>query len=311
MNITEDSDFSEINAAIEGAIDEAGIVPTESEDAQEQDQEADEVIKGDAPEVDEATDEGDPDTNQLDTESDEAKAREKGWRPKEEFAGNPDDWVDAKEFVRRQPLYDRLNTQSKEVKRLQKTLEAVVKYQKDQEAKIREKVIAELESKKREAVKYADETAFDAAEAELKRVQEEKGFELDENTGDEEPPPPAQPEIPTFVTEFAKTNPWFETDQAMTAVMVDRTRSLVASGVTLEKAISQAKEYVKSEFPHKFSNPKKDRPSAVMSGSRAGDAGKGKISESDLTPEQKDVMHFYIRTGTMTKAEFLKSLETV
>lgn len=308
--ITEDADFSEINAAIEGAIDEAGILPTESEDAQEQDQETDEVIAGDAPAVDDTTDEGDPDTNQLDPESDEAKAREKGWRPKEEFAGNPDDWVDAKEFVRRQPLYDRLNTQSKEVKRLQKTLDAVVKYQKEQEAKIREKVIAELESKKREAVKYADETAFDAAEAELKRVQEEKGFELDENTVDEEPPP-AQPQIPTFVQEFAKANPWFEKDEAMTAVMVERTRSLVTSGVTLENAIPQAKEYVKSEFPHKFSNPKKDRPSAVMSGSRAGDAGKGKISESDLTPEQKDVMHFFVKRGDMTKAEFLKTLETV
>ena len=34
----------------------------------------------------------------------ETRALEMGWRPKEEFDGNEEDFIDAKEFVRRKPL---------------------------------------------------------------------------------------------------------------------------------------------------------------------------------------------------------------
>jgi len=44
------------------------------------------------------------------------KARASGWRPKEEFEGDPDEWVDAGEFVRRKPLFDQIHNLKKQAK---------------------------------------------------------------------------------------------------------------------------------------------------------------------------------------------------
>lgn len=38
----------------------------------------------------------------------ENKARTKGWRPLDEWHGEPEDWVDAREFLGREPLFDRI-----------------------------------------------------------------------------------------------------------------------------------------------------------------------------------------------------------
>jgi hypothetical protein len=183
---TVDADLTAIYADIDSAIDEAGEVAPEVEDTPEPDAQPDADAEV-APEVE---------TPVVDADPEVTKARDNGWRPKEEYKGEPGEWVDAAEYNRRQPLYDRLGKQNKELKGLKKTLDAVVKYQKEQESKIREKVIAELEGKKREAVKYADTDAFEAAETELKKLQDEKGLEVEE---EEAPAAPEQPEIPTFV----------------------------------------------------------------------------------------------------------------
>jgi len=45
----------------------------------------------------------------------ETKARAKGWKPLEEYSGEPDEWIPAKEFVGRQPLYDQIHTLKREI----------------------------------------------------------------------------------------------------------------------------------------------------------------------------------------------------
>jgi cytochrome c556 len=54
----------------------------------------------------------------------ETRALEMGWRPKEEFEGSEDDFIDAKEFVRRKPLFEKIEHQSKELKQIKQALEA-------------------------------------------------------------------------------------------------------------------------------------------------------------------------------------------
>lgn len=304
---TDDADLTALYAEVDAAIDEAGVAPQAPEDAQESDaeeiedvQESDQVIE---PENDEPA--AEPTAEDI--------AREKGWRPKEEFTGDPKDWIDAGEFNRRQPLYDRLSTQNKELKSVKKTLDAVVKYQKEQEAKIRQKVIAELEAKKRDAVKYADTEAFDAAEAELKAVNDAPVLDIKEEQPEEVAPTQVPPAAAiSLVDEFAKAHPWFDDssgkrDPDMQAVMLKRSELLVRQGKTLEEAIPLALAHVKTVFPSKFTNPNKNKPSAVMSGTRE-QRPKGKTI-ADLTPEQKDVWRFYKSQNIMSEKDFLKSLE--
>ena len=46
----------------------------------------------------------------------EQKALEMGWRPKEEFEGEEADFIDATEFVRRKPLFEKIDTVGKELR---------------------------------------------------------------------------------------------------------------------------------------------------------------------------------------------------
>lgn len=43
----------------------------------------------------------------------EAKALEMGWRPKEEWDGPEEDFIDAKEYVRRKSLFEKIEHQNK------------------------------------------------------------------------------------------------------------------------------------------------------------------------------------------------------
>src|SRR2546430_1692102 len=47
---------------------------------------------------------------QVASEKYEEKARKLHWAPLEEWRGDPEDWVPAKEFVQRQKLYDRIDS---------------------------------------------------------------------------------------------------------------------------------------------------------------------------------------------------------
>ena len=55
----------------------------------------------------------------------ELRAMEMGWRPKEEYNGDEENFIDAKEFVRRKPLFDKIEHQGKQIKAVTKALEAL------------------------------------------------------------------------------------------------------------------------------------------------------------------------------------------
>jgi hypothetical protein len=289
--------LAEINAAIESAIDSTlEVVDAPIEETIEA---ADELPEGEAPE-------GDPEVSDEPQLSDaEQKAVARGWQPKELFKGDPEEWVDAAEFNRRQPLFEKIGAQSKEVKDLRKKLDAVVKYTAAQEQKIREKVIAEFEAKKREAVKFGDVDAYEAADQELKKVAAEEAPKFDE---EEEAQPAQAQQLPDYVQKFAKENPWFETDIDMQAVMVRRHEMLVINGMGPEQAIGEALKHVKSTFPNKFANPNKSKPPSVMSGNRdARPASTPKRSIANLSHDERLVWHSV--KGMMTEQKFLESLE--
>ena len=52
----------------------------------------------------------------------EQQAREQGWRPKEEYEGDPEKWRPAKEFVERGELFGKIDTLGKELKETKKAL---------------------------------------------------------------------------------------------------------------------------------------------------------------------------------------------
>ena len=62
------------------------------------------------------------------------RALELGWRPQEEWTGPEEEFIDAKEFVRRQPLFEKIEAQSREIRAVKQGLDAL----KTHHAKVKE-----------------------------------------------------------------------------------------------------------------------------------------------------------------------------
>jgi hypothetical protein len=174
---TVDQELKDIYAEIDGAIDETLEVPPDdkAEPEKETEKEAEEENKEAAELSDGLDSDAEEDIKEEDPE--EAKARENGWRPKEEFEGGDDSkWIDAGEFNRRSGLFEKIGSQNKVIKSLNKKLDALIKHNQTIAEKTREKTITEIEVKRREAVEIGDTEAFDAAEKELEQAKEEASY---------------------------------------------------------------------------------------------------------------------------------------
>lgn len=235
----------------------------------------------------------------------EDKARSSGWVSKEEWESSgkdPDQWVDAGEFVRRAPLFQELKEHKRRNKDLEKRLDDVAQYAAKAEEIGRQRALKELDQKRKEAITLGDVEAFEEADNEYQKLQLEKVA----------PPEPAvkkedeQPQYPPEVVEFAKRNErWFDKDVAMTAYAVEQTRRYRMAGDEMSEAMSKAEADVKREFAHKFINPKKDQPSAVAQGS--GEQRPQKHGYSSLNSAQRAV--FATLKNVMTLDEYIDGLK--
>jgi hypothetical protein len=227
------------------------------------------------------------------------KARQGGWRPKEEWDGDPDQWVDAKEFVSRKPLFDKIHALNKALKDKDEKIKTVSEYATKAFQKGQEKAIKELEEQRRQAVESGDLEAFEAADKELQEVRKEQPVA---------PQQPDQPEIPPVIQEFAKRNDkWFEKDKAMTVFMVEQTKEYTAGGLALEAAMEKAEADVKREFAHKFENPNKQKPAAVSTGNT--EARAKSYTYADLNAGQRSVWNAMKKTPGYTFEDYVADLK--
>lgn len=110
----------------------------------------------------------------------ESEAREHRWVPKEEFKGDPAQWVDAETYVRRGEevmpfLKKRVEVQDRKIADLEKTLKRATSLLSTAEKRSYDRAVAELKAKQDEAVEIGDIAAnrrigdeIDALKAEIK-----------------------------------------------------------------------------------------------------------------------------------------------
>ena len=101
----------------------------------------------------------------------EQKAMEMGWRPKDEFHGDEDDFIDAKEFVRRQPLFEKIEAQNKQIKNVTKALETFKQHYTKVEQAAVERALTMLKTQRKEALSDGDGDRFELLDDEIKKVE--------------------------------------------------------------------------------------------------------------------------------------------
>lgn len=173
----------------------------------------------------------------------EDRARAMGWKPQNEYRGDPRRWTDAETFIahgeRELPILrdqnrrmsEKLARTDGEVSALRNTIAEQGKAVRDAMALARradqkgyERGLAELKAKQREAVATGDTEAFDQVQQQIDAAERERQVAaIEPATAPDPTPAPAAVPVPQTdpaTTAFFAENPWFHTDPELGRAMI-------------------------------------------------------------------------------------------
>ena len=230
----------------------------------------------------------------------EEQAREQGWKPKEEFEGDPNKWKPAKEFVERGELFSKIDSMGKELKETRKALKMLQEHHSKVKETEYQNALRELKALQKQHLEEGNTDGYlETTEllTDLKAEQAARAVAAKQQ--------PAQPD-PRF-QEWATENKWYNTDQEMRefADTVGMGYAQRNPGIDPSDVLDYVTIQVKSRFKDKFVNPNRNKPNSVEGASTPA-ANKTSI---ELTEEERKVMNTFIRQGVMTKEEYLAEIK--
>lgn len=265
-----------------------------SEDLQQTTQEVVEQVATEVEQTEQTT------QQQTPVDSYEDQAREQGWRPKEEYDGDPNKWRPAKEFVERGELFGKIDHMGKELKETRKALKML----QDHHSKVKEteynNALTELKALQKKHLEEGNSDGYlEASELLTDLKAEQKAREVvGQNT-------PAQPD-PRFIS-WTQENKWYQTNTEMRE-FADTVGMGYASrnpGIDPEDVLKYVAKEVKTRFKDSFVNPNRSKPSSVE-GASAPAANK---SSFELTDDERRTMNTFVRAGVMSKDEYIAEVK--
>ena len=243
----------------------------------------------------------------------EQTALDQGWVPKEEWvqAGkDPEDWRPAKEFVDRGELYKTIHSTRRDLKQTQAALTALQKHHQFVFEKAHQQALAELKAQKRAAIREENhelaEEIDEKIDATKESFQEEKAALVQAQRAEQGPPPE--------FTAWQQRNSWYVNDTELkdyadVAGLVYFNKN---PGISPQAVLEFVEKDVRRKFPDKFGG-KKAAPNAVH-GVDKSMSGRKKVSadpELELDEMEVEIMNTLVRTGAITKEQYLADLKKV
>lgn len=241
------------------------------------------------------------------------KAQDSGWRPEEKWSGDPDDWVDWKEFNFRGELMGRINEQSgvlhtykgqvEEQKKVIDDLAALQKGIADREFK---KAIRQLRLEKAKAVDDGEGTRVIEIEEEMDELNEKKR----EMETAPEPIPDVDDSVPPEVVAWLSKpdNQWYHKDMFLKSVADGYAKTIKDSNPSMSPAalLAQVDKAMRTELPNRFrSGSQVDGEGDLHQRDRSN--GK-KPTFADLDEVQQACAARFEASGVMTKSEYIEEL---
>lgn len=233
----------------------------------------------------------------------EDKAREMGWKPLEEFDGDHDKWVPAQSFVDRAPLFEKIDSQHKYIKNVEKRAaetERILKELTSHHKKVSEnaykKALADLKASKREALREGDLELAD---------------ELDDRISELRPEPvPEVKEVQTTnpeLDQWLADNPWYTSNMELQAIADGFGKAAIKRGLEPQEALKDMTRKMKELYPEINRNKNKDTAAPLESKDRS--ATSRQPSGWQPTEEQKRFAKSFAQSGVMTEKEYYKQLQ--
>lgn len=238
----------------------------------------------------------DPTPNGSTPDPIEEAARAKGWKADHEG----ETYLTAKEFLAREPLFDKIKHQSKELREMKKTIDSMAThFRAATEAAVQQK-IAEFKSDRRKAIEDGDVELVEQLDVAIQEQQQVKAHV------------PDTPSVAPEISEWTEKNKWFNSDTEMRDFAIAYNEAyLKRNPDDLAKSLQETEKAVKRAFPDKFENPKREQPQAVEGGVSAQSQGR-KYSTDRLSPEQKLAYNQYVKVHKVLEHdEYFKQLEAI
>lgn len=238
----------------------------------------------------------------------EDRAKDMGWRPKEEFKGDESRWVDAETFVKKgeevlpivkanaRKAEEALAKAQAEIAEMKDSFKEFKKYHSQTEQRALAQARKELEREMAEAVEAKDHKAVREIAADMAALS--KDVQTDANGN-----PYQTPDHAKVLNQWRGENPWFGSDRVMTAAANAVADELEQAGVKGAEQLAEVVKRMRAEFPHKFENANRKTPAAVEGSTPTRKAGK---TWADLPPEARQTADKWVKQGLLTKEQYLK-----
>lgn len=242
----------------------------------------------------------------------EQKALKMGWTPKDKFKGDPDNWRPADEFVERGEnmlpiIKAQVKRQDREIADLKDALQKFGEYHTKTEQRAYEKAYNELREQRAKAIAEGDGAAFDRVDDEINTMREQfSAPKIEIKTPDSETDP-------VYVA-WKERNQWVNDPKAEQWAFQYGNYLINAGkaerGFDVFEKITKA---AKTEFPDKFSNPRREAAPSVEGGVPA--ARRGGKSYADIPASDRAACERMAKNGfpdnekaqAQFKAEYTKS----
>lgn len=224
----------------------------------------------------------------------EVKARKMGWTEKENFRGDPEKWRPAEEFVERGEnmlpiIKAQVKRQDREIAELKETLQKFGEYHTKTEQRAYEKALNDLREQRAQAIASGDGAAFDRVDNEINAMRSQfKPPSVEIKHQDSEADP--------VYIEWKSRNTWVNDPRAEQWAF-NYGNYLVNSGkaergIDVFEKISKA---ARTEFPEKFTNPRRDAAPSVEGGVPA--ARRGGKSYADIPASDRAACERMAKNG--------------
>lgn len=252
-------------------------------------------------------------------EAQATKARTLGWKPLEEFKGDPGEWVDAKEFVGRQSLFDKIKSLKDELRSQRQSFDTDMQQIKgyvQQMSKVEyDKAVRQIKQERRAAVEERDVEAVEQFDEQLKQVEQAR-INM--------PDPKAQQtqrmaqEVQEQFTAWKDKNSWYQEDHELRQEADSLGTGYGAKNPNKSPAdvMDYVERTIKKLYPERFGRKpvEEKKAAAVEGGGPSHNVASGRktnantLSESELTADQSKIMNTLIKRGVVTKEQYLAQM---
>ena len=259
----------------------------------------------------------------------EEKAKQKGWKPLSEFEGDETTFVEAKEFLSREPLLETIRDLKKHIKTQRESTDRDMQLISTQFAQMSEqaykRALTDLEAQRDLAIEDKDTSAIRKLDSEIDTIKEDHKKQVDVS---KQVAQRKQQQEPTLeMQQWRKDNTWFDTEQEMQdeAVAIGVGYLAKNPNKTQVEMLKHVTDRIKKIYPEKFQTTIKKRiqqdtdmneenndsdeqedDNVIVEKSKPtpklGGGGKGKkLTVNDLNDQEKEIMKTFVKRGVFKK----------